>query len=214
MQRKDEITPYLLTLKSELEKLSRKRIKVGIQSDADGDILMIARVHEYGATITAKSSKNLCIPINPKSYGKSPRDFSDLFFIRSEAGYLFGVTAKENRKNLENENNLNFLFLLLPSVTIPERSFIRAGFDHNKARLASLVQEAVADVVQGRSTADQAAEWIGGQAVECIQQFISDASNFTPKGKLQRERYPSYADNPLVVTGRLRNSITYKVEEE
>lgn len=213
MKRKDEVTPYLLELKAELEKLSKMRIKVGIQSDADGEILMIARVHEYGATITAKNAKNLCIPISPKSYGKSPRDFPDLFFIRSEAGYLFGVTAKKGRKNLESENNLNFLFLLLPSVTIPERSFIRAGFDHNKTRLAEIVQESVADVVHGRSTAEAAAKWIGGEAVKCIQEFISQASNFTPKGKLQRERYPSYADNPLVVTGRLRNSITFKIEE-
>ena len=46
-----------------------------------------------------------------------------------------------------------------------------------------------------------------------IQQVMSDASNFEPKGKIQRERYPSYADSPLMVTGRLRNSITWEVEE-
>lgn len=213
MRVNDEIVPYLRKVKAEMEALNKLRIKVGIQGDADSELLMIANVHEYGATITAKNARNLCIPIHKDSYDKSPRDFQDLFFIRSKDGYLFGVTAKKGRKNTENANNLNFLFLLLPSVTIPERSFIRAGFDHNKEALAQLVQEAVADIYQGKTTARQAAEWIGGQAVGLIQQFMSEAGNFTPKGSIQRERAPSYADSPLMVTGRLRNSITGKVEE-
>ena len=213
MRVNDEIVPYLRKVKAEMEALNKLRIKVGIQGDADSELLMISNVHEYGATITAKNARNLCIPIHKDSYDKSPRDFQDLFFIRSKDGYLFGVTAKKGRKNTENANNLNFLFLLLPSVTIPERSFIRAGFDHNKEALAQLVQEAVADIYQGKTTARQAAEWIGGQAVGLIQQFMSEAGNFTPKGSIQRERAPSYADSPLMVTGRLRNSITWKVEE-
>lgn len=213
MRVNDEIVPYLRKVKAEMETLNKLRIKVGIQGDADSELLMIANVHEYGATITAKSAKNLCIPIHKDSYDKSPRDFQDLFFIRSKDGYLFGVTAKKGRKNTENANNLNFLFLLLPSVTIPERSFIRAGFDHNKNELAQLVQQAVADIYQGKTTARQAADWIGGQAVGLIQQFMSEAGNFTPKGSIQRARALSYADSPLMVTGRLRNSITWKVEE-
>lgn len=213
MRVNDEIVPYLRKVKAEMEALNKLRIKVGIQGDADSELLMIANVHEYGATITAKNARNLCIPIHKDSYDKSPRDFQDLFFIRSKDGYLFGVTAKKGRKDTENANNLNFLFLLLPSVTIPERSFIRAGFDHNKEALAQIVQEAVADIYQGKTTARQAAEWIGGQAVGLIQQFMSEAGNFTPKGSIQRERAPSYADSPLMVTGRLRNSITWKVEE-
>lgn len=52
-----------------------------------------------------------------------------------------------------------------------------------------------------------------GKAVSLIQQFMTDASNFQPKGSIQKERYPSYADSPLMVTGRLRNSITWEVEE-
>ena len=214
MKTKDEVIPFLRKVKAEMEALGRLKIKVGIQGDADNEILTIARVHEYGATITPKSTKNLCIPIHRDSYGKSPRDFQDLFFIRSKDGYLFGVVAKKGRKNLENENNLIFLFLLLPSVTIPERSFIRAGYDHNKNVLAEIVQKEVAEIYQGRKTARQAAEWIGGKAVDLIREYMTEAGNFTPKGKIQRERAPSYADSPLMVTGRLRNSITYKVEED
>ena len=206
---------HLKQVRDELAALNRLKIKVGIQGDADSEILTIARVHEYGATITAKRAKNLCIPIHKKSRGKSPRDFPGLFFIQSHAGYLFGVVDKSlKRRNKNEEDNLLFLFLLLPSVTIPERSFIRAGFDHNKDALALLVRQQIAEIYQGRQTARGAAEWIGGQAVGLIQQYINDASHFTPKGSLQREAAPSWADSPLVVTGRLRNSITFKIEEE
>lgn len=210
MKKTDEITPYLLRLREEMQTLNRLKIKVGIQGDAEGDILTIARIHEYGATITAKSTKNLCIPIHPDSYDKSPRDFPDLVFVRSQSGYLFGAVEK---KGGSKEDRLKFLFLLLPSVNIPERSFIRAGFDHNKDKLAEIVQKEVTDIYQGKQTARQAAEWIGGKAADLIMEYIKDASNFKPKGRIQRERYPSWADNPLIVTGRLRNSITYKVEE-
>lgn len=99
----DEVLPHLRKVKAELEKLNHMKIKIGIQGSgtnwqnqrvsADADLLTIARVHEYGATITA-SGKNLCIPIHKDSYDKSPRDFQDLFFIRSKDGYLFGVVAK------------------------------------------------------------------------------------------------------------------------
>ena len=90
---------------------------------------------------------------------------------------------------------------------------IRAGFDHNKNKLGEIVQKEVALIWQGQQTAEGAAEWIGGQAVGLIYEFMTNASNFEPKGKIQRERYPSYADSPLAVTERLRNSIAWEVEE-
>lgn len=213
MQVRDNVLPHLRRVKAELEKLNGTRIKIGIQGNADSELLMIARVHEYGATITPKATRNLCIPIHKDSYDKSPRDFQDLFFIRSRDGYLFGVVAKKGRRDKENPNNLKFLFLLLPSVTIPERSFIRAGYDANKNRLAEVVKDQVSEIILHGKTATEAAEYIGGKAVDFIREFMTDASNFEPKGKIQRERYPSYADSPLMVTGRLRNSITWEVEE-
>ena len=218
MRLSDKITPELLRIKGELEKLQKLRIKVGIQGDADSEILTIARVHEYGAVIHAKQAKNLCIPISEESYDKSPRDFPDLFFIRSKNGYLLGVTAQKPRKRRKKgedgpSDDLNLLFLLLPSVTIPERSFIRAGYDANRDRLSEVCLDAVSDIIRGQKDAWTAAEWIGGKAVDFIHEFMSDASNFEPKGRIQKERAPSWANSPLVVTKRLFNSVTWKVEE-
>lgn len=218
MKFSDRITPELLRIKGELEQLQKLRIKVGIQGDADSEILTIARVHEYGAVIHAKQAKNLCIPINKESYDKSPRDFPDLFFIRSKNGYLLGVTTKKPRKRKKKgdegpSDDLNLLFLLLPSVTIPERSFIRAGYDANRNLLADVCQQAMGKIIHEKWDAHKAAEWIGGKAVDLIHKFMSDASNFEPKGRIQKERAPSWANNPLTVTKRLFNSVTWKVEE-
>ena len=79
MRLSDKITPELLRIKGELEKLQKLRIKVGIQGDADSEILTIARVHEYGAVIHAKQAKNLCIPISEESYDKCADIIADLY---------------------------------------------------------------------------------------------------------------------------------------
>ena len=143
----DQVLPELKRIRAELAKLRACTIHVGIQGNADSEILTIARVHEYGATIHAKNAKNLCIPIHKESYDKSPRDFPDLFFIRSSGGYLLGVEEDKTKRRKKSsahddygvdDKQLKLLFLLLPSVTIPERSFIRAGFDANRDRLAAV----------------------------------------------------------------------------
>ena len=94
----DQVLPELKRIRAELAKLRACTIHVGIQGDADSEILTIARVHEFGATITPKNAKNLCIPIHKESYDKSPRDFPDLFFIRSSGGYLLGVEEDKTRR--------------------------------------------------------------------------------------------------------------------
>lgn len=220
----DGISPVLIHLKTQLRALRCMKLHIGIQSApgkgqdggavpaATSDLLMIANVHEYGATITAKNAKNLAIPIHKMSYGKSPHDFEGLFFLTSEAGYLFGCTMKKGRKDRDKTNNINFLFLLLPSVTVPERSFIRAGYEAIKDRLAPAVRQAVSNIMHKGWTAQQVMEYVGGIAVGLLMEYMSTGSNFTPKGKLAQDAAPSWANNPLIVTGRLRNSLSFTVE--
>lgn len=162
---RDTLRPELERIKTELKALQALKIHVGIQGDADSYLLMIAGVHEYGATIRAKNVKNLAIPISREAEGKSPRDFQGLFFITSEEGHLFGVTDKGNGK-------FNFLFLLLPSVTIPERSFIRGSFDHGKNELAEACKAAIDKIVLEGGTAREAAALIGERAAAMTQAYI------------------------------------------
>ena len=50
---RDTLRPELELIKTELKALQALKINVGIQGDADSYLLMIAGVHEYGATIRA-----------------------------------------------------------------------------------------------------------------------------------------------------------------
>ena len=58
---RDTLRPELERIKTELKALQALKIHVGIQGDADSYLLMIAGVHEYGATIRAKNVKNLSL---------------------------------------------------------------------------------------------------------------------------------------------------------
>ena len=235
----DQITPELLRIRKELEALNKCTIHVGIQGDADSEILTIARVHEYGAVIHAKNVKNLCIPIHKMSYDKSPRDFENdgLFFFTSHNGFTLAAiptnkrakkprgesgvpvekkprksSGKKKEKIKTEDDEIIILFLLLPSVTIPERSFIRAGYDANRDRLAEECEKVVGKIIFEGWGWEKAAEWLGGKAVDFIHEYMTDSGNFKAKGPIQQERAPSWANSPLVVTKRMFNSITWKVE--
>ena len=106
---KDEISPEMERIIRELKRLEEMSIHIGIQGQpgrdesgmeregASADILTIANVNEFGATIKAKNVKNLAIPIAKKAIGKSPLDFPGLFFLRSRNGYLFGCISKKRK---------------------------------------------------------------------------------------------------------------------
>lgn len=208
---KDTVRPELQRIKTELSALGKLTIHVGIQGIAGSDILTIAGVHEYGATIRAKNVKNLAIPLDKKSEGKSPRDFPGLFFIRAkDTGNLFGVVAKKRRRDKDNPNNLKFLFLLCPSVTIPERSFIRASYDTGQSELEAACRAAVDHIMLEGGTAKEAAEIIGARAVAMTQQYILDGID-PPKSDITMNT--AKTPTPLYDSGRLLHSISYEIEE-
>ena len=206
----------------------------GKNQDTPADILTIAGVHEFGATTTAKKVSNLAIPIHKDAIGKSPRDFDGLFFIRSKAGYLYGCISKDrhgtqrpsgrpkkakpktdkpkkNQKD-EREEDITYLFILFPSVQIPERSFIRAGYDANKDNLEAACERALSGILFEGWDAIKAANHIGMTAVGCIQTYMNTPGNFREKGGITKET-SNWPNSPLIETGRLRNSITYVIEE-
>ena len=70
---------------------------------------------------------------------------------------------------------------------LPERSFIRASFDADKAKLEALVDQQVSKVLAGDKTADAAANTIGAQAAQMVQSFI-DENRVKPPSKFSRKR--------------------------
>lgn len=196
----DDWTPWYERTKAELARLAQAEIHVGVLSSADGELLKIAAVHEFGATIHPRNAKNLAIPLSPKARGHSPREFDDLWtYDNGEDRFLVRDKGK---------TGMEFLYLLLPSVTIPERSFLRAGYDGNKDLLAMACENAVRRLILGELTVEQACHNIGTAAVAMIKKYMRTVQ--PAKGSITLASAPGKT-TPLVQTGRLRDSITYEV---
>jgi len=88
--------------------------------------------------------------------------------------------------------------------TIPERSFIRATFASRQAAYIKAMSRAVKAVLSRRITPDQARGLLAVQAVADVQKRIVDIRT-PPNAKETIARKGS--SNPLIDTGRLRQSI-------
>ena len=104
---KDGFRADIERIKRELTALQGVSIHVGILGDAGSDILMIAGVHEYGATISAKNVKHLAIPLNMEAKNAgSPRKFNDLRFIPISPGYgIRGQAQGDHRRAVDSSRH-------------------------------------------------------------------------------------------------------------
>ena len=92
---------------------------------------------------------------------------------------------------------------------LPERSFIRASFDADQAQLGEIVSGSVGKVLSGQMSADAAANAIGAQAAQLVQNFIDDH-----RVKPQSDFSKKTQHTTLYETGtHIRDRITYKIEE-
>lgn len=92
---------------------------------------------------------------------------------------------------------------------LPERSFIRASFDADQEKLGTIVTGQVNKVLSGKTTADAAANAIGAQAAQLVQNFI-DENRVKPQSDFSKKTQHT----TLYETGtHIRDRIAYKVEE-
>lgn len=180
----DPFRKDMARIKRELEKLQGCKIHVGIMGDAGSHILTIAGVHEYGATIRAHDKK-LTIPLDKEAKGKSPSEFNDLDWIPGRnPGVSFLARKKKHRaKNKKSEgispssdynpDDYTWMYMLVDSVTIPERSFIRGSYDNGKDTLENLCKEVIDGIISKGWTAEMAVNHIGGKAVEMTLQYMN-----------------------------------------
>lgn len=182
-------------------------------------------------TIISKYS-DLAIPLNMEAKNAgSPRKFNDLRFIPISPGYGFLVRDRKHpqkapgRKKQEKHDakkhpsggeedprpneDYEWMYMLVDSVTIPERSFIRASFDTGKATLENICKEAVDGIILKKWTAQEAADYIGKWAVEMTHDYFNTKLS-PPKSATTQLTSTQY--QPLFDTGRLYNSISYSVE--
>ena len=194
--KEDNLIPKII---EEVSKLSKMRIEIGVFGEDDSFMSMIASVNEFGANIKAKK-KYMTIPLMKKYKGKSPRDF-DLFFFRAKSGNSFLVREKGKDK-------LEFAYMLVKEINIPERSFIRSTFDEKEQEWYKYSLILLSKVLSGQSTAEELCEKMGNVIQKDIQKKIRDIKT-PPNAPSTIARKGS--NNPLIDTGRLRQSVTYKV---
>ena len=108
MEVEDNVSPEIERIIAELQKLKGMTIHVGIQNgnakgaageekDTPADILTIAGVHEFGATIKAKNVSNLAIPIADKAIGKARGTVKDLSLSVQRPAICLDVSVLKER---------------------------------------------------------------------------------------------------------------------
>ncbi len=94
-------------------------------------------------------------------------------------------------------------------ITIPERSFLRAGFDEHNAEVLKKAEQVMPDVLIGTMSVERYCEDIGLLLSSKIKDYARDINSpanhpFTAEQK--------GSNNPLVDTGTMIESITFEVE--
>lgn len=99
-------------------------------------------------------------------------------------------------------------------IHIPERSFIRAGFDKSKNKGLKVIENGIAGIFEGQTTAAEVANLIGVYFQGALRKAGIDLKSpplhpFT----IKMRRGKKGGANPLYDTGRMLKAITYKVKK-
>lgn len=184
---------------TELEILNGKKIEVGV---FEGENAWLAAIHEYGCNIEAKKAEYLTVPVHPKAKGKKASDFKDLFFYESKSGEKFLVREK-------GKDSIEVLFWLAKSVKIPERAFLRNGHDENIDKVMKYADTLIKQVTSGKMTADKCLDLLGQSLATKIKTYARNLDN-PPNSWATKETKGT--DNPLVDTGKMINSIDWRIK--
>lgn len=123
-----------------------------------------------------------------------------------EYGCIIEVTDKM-RKYLA-ANGL-YLKKTTTHITIPERAFLRNGYDESKDEVIDKAEAVLGDVVGGTMSSNQLFELVGLLLKSKIQDYARDLDS-PPNHPFTTKRKGS--SNPLVDSGSMIGAISYKVE--
>jgi hypothetical protein len=155
-------------LQKTLKRLNREQIRIGVFGSDDDEMVMIARVHEFGADIKVTNKMRGWFSAN-------------------------GFPLKKETT----------------TITIPERSFLRSGYDENAQKIRDKVEDLLPDVLEGNVDTDIFMDMIGTEFAGLIQKKLRNLR--TPQNSgMTIERKGS--SNPLVDSGRLVGSIRHEVK--
>lgn len=91
---------------------------------------------------------------------------------------------------------------------IPERPFLRGTYDKKLSEIQKNIDEWATQVLEFELDINAFWEMLGQYGVDITKQYLTDL-NSPPNSPVTIERKGS--SNPLIDTGQLRDSITYKV---
>ena len=94
------------------------------------------------------------------------------------------------------------------SRNIPERSFLRASIQLNRSKYGKFLVSEVKSLLLGRTTTLKIKQILGMQAAADVQMFMVNGKFAPLKAKTIKRKGSS---KPLIDTGQLRQSITYRV---
>lgn len=196
----------------ELKYLKTHEVQIGFFGDRDGHLLTIVRANEYGAKIVPHNkSGKLWIPSREaiRKYGKSvkPSDVEDLFVAGSKK--VNGKKVLGKSAGVIENGKYVVLFYLLDHVRIPARPFLRKAFYDNQRKYRRLVKVGIDEIIYDDKTGHDLLVKLGKAGVSDVRESIR---RWTKPGNapltIDNKRG---TNNPLVDTGRLIKSVTYKI---
>lgn len=203
-------TDHIPRLKRALNEIGKSNIKVGVFGEDDyeygndANIVTIAKVHEYGMTIRPREAQWLTIPLSPAAKGKSAGDFGDELFFYKDPDEDHALLARE-----KHDGSIENIFLLVKSVEIPERSFLRTGFDQNVDKIVDKIEEELSKVIEFDIDPDIFADAVGMEFAGLIQKHMKRIQ--TPPNAAITSNVKQ-SSNPLQDSGRLIGAIRHEVE--
>jgi hypothetical protein len=152
-----------------LRKIDRKNIKVGVMGpSADSEMVMIARVHEFGTEIE----------VTPKMRG---------WFAAN------GFPLKKETTQ----------------IVIPERSYLRSGYDENIDEIVDKIEDLLPRVLENNVQPQVFMDMIGLEFAGLVQKKLRDLRNPPNSGMTVQMKGSS---NPLIDEGRLIGAIRHEIE--
>jgi hypothetical protein len=94
------------------------------------------------------------------------------------------------------------------TITIPERSFIRKGYDDKKREIQREIDNSLDQVLTFRITLESFYNRVGERLVSIAKEYLTDLREPLNHPFTLKQKAPK--DNPLLNTGQLRQSITWK----
>lgn len=110
-----------------------------------GSSLVYARLHELGGKIVPKAAGALAIPVHPDAKRASgPRDFGgELGLIKRPGRPPLLIRARDVGKGKRNRDVFDIMYVLMKSVRIPARPYLRPALAANMDRIRAILARGI-----------------------------------------------------------------------